>query len=492
MKRFVAIILSLILLCTSFAYAEDTDPEKKAENIFQNLNVLYEGAFRYLYELEDVWNRIVLDGKTDIDKMWFDENVLCIGKATGGRYSDILKWGVHNGYTFTDVNNFYDLMFMPLFERTGNSRDACLLFIMLVYYDTTSPEKILPFKDRIIELKAEAPDYEYLKELQNFYRKTNELIDYAQNGNIADLPTLKQKVSNFEEARVQIKSDFIFAYDWIDWTYFAFDLDDDFKNFFAQYSENKIAAEAAQKQPIYDEALRLESDGNKAEANGLFASLENYLDSAEKFDAHYCSKTLSTIQRSSILPVKYGDYYVFLDRNGRPLFSGLYDWVGDSSNGMFAVMKDDKRGYINTSGELVVPLKWTSVSEYSVNGTAFVYSESDGYWSEIDKSGNVVRDHLGNPTILFEDQADGVWIPFKGSYIDNTGSTALSGDWDKGYNFYNDYAVVSKDDKFGLIDRKGVYIIPCEYDSIINGGTCFALIKYGYLTIQDETGNTLF
>ena len=490
MKKVISVVLLVFLLLSSVACAEEVNYEKQAELIFQNLNVLYEETYRYLEQMKDVWNAIIQDGKSEIDKEWFDTHVLDTANSSG-RYSDILTWENHNGYTLEEFYNTYDTFFVPLKELCGNDRDACLLFIRLVYKDESAAEKLLPFKDKIIDLKVAYPDYEYLKEIQNFYRKTSEMVDYA-NGSFENYLSFSEKVSSFDEARISIKSDFIFAYEWIDWVYFAMDMNEEYKAFLTQYHEKRLMAEALEKQPLYDKAVKLEQEGKKAEANGLYAALGNYLNSAEKFNAHYCSNTTTSVLRSGLAPVKYGDYYVFLTKYGKPMFAGEWDWVGNASNGMFAVMKDQKRGYIDTNGEIAVPLVWDSTMEFSKDGKAFVYSQADGYWSEIDKTGKVLRNKLGNPVTLTADQAEGVWIPFKNWYTDNTGKAALIGEWDRGYDFYSEYAVVSKDGKCGLIDRKGNYIYPCEYDTILNGGSFFVLVKNGYLSIEDDSKNVLY
>ncbi len=489
-KKVISVVLLVFLLLSSVACAEEVNYEKQAELIFQNLNVLYEETYRYLEQMKDVWNAIIQDGKSEIDKEWFDTHVLDTANSSG-RYSDILTWENHNGYTLEEFYNTYDTFFVPLKELCGNDRDACLLFIRLVYKDESAAEKLLPFKDKIIDLKVAYPDYEYLKEIQNFYRKTSEMVDYA-NGSFENYLSFSEKVSSFDEARISIKSDFIFAYEWIDWVYFAMDMNEEYKAFLTQYHEKRLMAEALEKQPLYDKAVKLEQEGKKAEANGLYAALGNYLDSAEKFNAHYCSNTTTTVLRSGLAPVKYGDYYVFLTKYGKPMFAGEWDWVGNASNGMFAVMKDQKRGYIDINGEIAVPLVWDSTMEFSKDGKAFVYSQADGYWSEIDKTGKVLRNKLGNPVTSTADQAEGGWIPFKNWYTDNTGKAALIGEWDRGYDFYSEYAVVSKDGKCGLIDRKGNYIYPCEYDTILNGGSFFVLVKNGYLSIEDDSKNVLY
>jgi len=53
------------------------------------------------------------------------------------------------------------------------------------------------------------------------------------------------------------------------------------------------------------------------------------------------------------------------------------------------------------------------------------------------------------------------------AYIDNTGKTVLSPEYDDGGSFIDGVAVVTKDKKFGLIDKTGKLLLPLIYDGVL-------------------------
>lgn len=85
-----------------------------------------------------------------------------------------------------------------------------------------------------------------------------------------------------------------------------------------------------------------------------------------------------------------GDYvYDFMNNKGEVVLSlDEYDSVTPFSDGLATVEKDGKFGYIDTTGKLVVPVKYSSAEPF-VNGKAEVYMGYAGY--VINKSGVVLE-----------------------------------------------------------------------------------------------------
>ncbi len=102
---------------------------------------------------------------------------------------------------------------------------------------------------------------------------------------------------------------------------------------------------------------------------------------------------------------------------------------GDFSEGLAKVDDNDgKFGFIDETGELVVPCKWESADDFS-EGLAKVQNDN-GKWGFIDKTGKVV-------------------IPCK---------------WRLAGNFSEGLAYVKDDNgKWGFIDKTGQIVIPCKW-----------------------------
>lgn len=149
--------------------------------------------------------------------------------------------------------------------------------------------------------------------------------------------------------------------------------------------------------------------------------------------------------------------YGFLDADGKLLGSGEYTISVEEdlpvSEGLLPVMIDEKTGYVDRTGTLVIPAEL----EY---GAAFV----DGL-AAVEKAG-------------------------KHGYIDKSGTFVVNAP--QGYDdlsgFVDNLAVVGKESKYGLIDRTGKMVVEPIYDSIYaDNGVLVALKDAGY-GILDTSG----
>ncbi len=160
-----------------------------------------------------------------------------------------------------------------------------------------------------------------------------------------------------------------------------------------------------------------------------------------------------------------------------------YDKVYNFSEGLAVVSLNDKYGFINLSGEVVVPLEYDYVVDCSDGLAAVFQKESQArengynYYSVgfVDKTGKLVIP-LKYSTVS---------LPFGESFVFKDGFAAVS--WGttgltKGYidkkgkevytyksaeSFFEGLAVVGNDDdKNGVINKKGKLVVPFRYDYI--------------------------
>lgn len=141
--------------------------------------------------------------------------------------------------------------------------------------------------------------------------------------------------------------------------------------------------------------------------------------------------------------------------------SGLGDLLPAKNTGIFSdgmcqfwnIM--NLHGYINTSGEIVIPCIYSTAYDFCA-GIAPVCK--DDQWGVIDTNGEVV-------------------IPF--------------GEYESIGKFKDGMSVVKKDGKFGYIDSTGALVIPCEFDAAYDFGDGLACVysvenrMCGYI---DKTG----
>ena len=138
-------------------------------------------------------------------------------------------------------------------------------------------------------------------------------------------------------------------------------------------------------------------------------------------------------------------------------------WV--FSDGLAAVMKDGKIGFINEQNDVVIPFLFDYTDKCRMYDFGYVFH--NGYCAMTDADGNLgLIDKNGNWVV--EPEYDEIWAPHKSGY-----------------------RVIVKDSKHGILDSTGAIIYPAEYGyiSIIPDG--FVLNKGGKKWQVDFDGNTV-
>jgi len=160
------------------------------------------------------------------------------------------------------------------------------------------------------------------------------------------------------------------------------------------------------------------------------------------------------------------------------------------SEGLAGVVNNAyKVGYIDKTGKVIIPPKYEpalageggesfEVSPFK-EGLASVailkknsYGGEDSFWGFIDKNDKTIipfkyaaTGNFGNgiaPVAVMNDSDSGyVW-----EYIDKTGKTAFKANYDYAGSFSDGVAVVSKNEKYGVIDTKNKVVVPFKYDYI--------------------------
>ena len=138
-------------------------------------------------------------------------------------------------------------------------------------------------------------------------------------------------------------------------------------------------------------------------------------------------------------------------------------WV--FSDGLAAVMKDGKIGFINDQNDVVIPFQFDYTDKCRMYDFGYVFH--NGYCAMTDADGNLgLIDKIGNWVV--EPEYDEIWAPYKSGY-----------------------RVIVKDDKHGVLDSTGTVVYPAEYGyiSILPDG--FVLTKSGRQWQVDFEGNTV-
>ncbi len=137
-----------------------------------------------------------------------------------------------------------------------------------------------------------------------------------------------------------------------------------------------------------------------------------------------------------------------------------YDFVDEFHNGVALINKGDRYGLINTKNQLVVPCVYKAI---------MVNQYADGLLPTVSP-----ENHLG-----YVDLTGKIRIPFSFDDISED-------DWGPAM-FNNGYAIASMDDKWGIINKSGEFVVPRKYGQIFNTNVGL----YGVVVGQDYSSGKI-
>ncbi len=181
----------------------------------------------------------------------------------------------------------------------------------------------------------------------------------------------------------------------------------------------------------------------------------------------------------------------FLDYNGKmvlPLDSTRT--YKEFSDGLCPTIIDKKYGYVDTTGALVIPNKFTFAGKFS-GGRAPV--QVDSSYGVIDKKGEFVLpvkylyiDNFaeGMARGRFRDaDGKGTWC-----FFDAKGELAFKADYDEVRNFAGGRAAFRQKDLWGFLDKTGKPVIPAQFQYVLDFSEGLAPVRidraWGYINAE--------
>lgn len=155
--------------------------------------------------------------------------------------------------------------------------------------------------------------------------------------------------------------------------------------------------------------------------------------------------------------------------------------------GLAAFEQDDKFGFINKTGEVVIQPQFDSVLLFSEGlCPVLVKSKDENNWGYINKKGEIVI----NPQFRSAySLSEGLGLVSDGTnhgFIDPTGKYVINPQFKQASTFMNGLAIIMQGDQYGYIDKKGKIVINPQFDMAnwfsANGIACVKSgDKYGYI-----------
>ncbi len=231
--------------------------------------------------------------------------------------------------------------------------------------------------------------------------------------------------------------------------------------------------------------------------------------------------------RYGVAKVAYGNdrlRYGLINRRGELITASTgYREIHPFSEGLAAVKLKDQYGFIAPSGKLAIPARFSKVSDFS-EGRAVV--QLNGRCGYIDRRGNVVIQpsfsrcldfHEGKAVVYMGNRRAGL-IDVDGNMLIEPGinrlyhfsgghglvrdanyrfyyitekAGAYDGYYDDASPFQHGVAVVQIGDKWGVINARGMEVIPPKYDEIENFQNGYAKVRikgfHGLLKLNGQT-----
>lgn len=176
----------------------------------------------------------------------------------------------------------------------------------------------------------------------------------------------------------------------------------------------------------------------------------------------FCEDAIMVIKEN-----KYG----FADRQGIVFIPIEYDYTGNSMvslkylNGLTVAEKNKKQGLIDKKGKYVTTKNFDRIKPFSEGLAA---NQRKDKWGYIDEKAKVQIQYLYKSADEFINGIAKVTDKNgKIGFINRSGKTAINFLFDEADIFKNGLCTVLIDEKKGIIDASGVWILPCEFDSII-------------------------
>jgi hypothetical protein len=158
---------------------------------------------------------------------------------------------------------------------------------------------------------------------------------------------------------------------------------------------------------------------------------------------------------------------VFIDGKGNYKLKNLpYDETnGFTQDGLAMVFKNNKSGFINRKGELVIPLMYDGLFNYQ-NGLAVAII--DGKYGYIDTKGKTVIPFIYERADSFDETLAAVKKIGKYGFINRKGTLVIPYKYSNATSFTNDRGAVAMKvieivEKWGFIDPSGKLIIDYKY-----------------------------
>ncbi|MES2554976.1 MAG: WG repeat-containing protein [Bacteroidota bacterium] len=175
----------------------------------------------------------------------------------------------------------------------------------------------------------------------------------------------------------------------------------------------------------------------------------------------------------AVVSASAGSGMYYINKKGEQQFGKTFERAMPFSDSLAGVMVDEKMGFINTSGKMVIAPQYYTVGEFIAGYTVVRESYENKTWKLIDKTGKTILEKQvdrmrvsGENLLCFGENLNEGYMDFKGKVV-------VPANFDMVMGFFSDIAIAKKDSKedvFGIINRKGEWIVEPTYHGLWPAG----------------------
>jgi len=183
--------------------------------------------------------------------------------------------------------------------------------------------------------------------------------------------------------------------------------------------------------------------------------------------------------RNGLAPVKENGMWGTINSSGRIVTPCRFEEPPFFNNNLAAICENGKWGFMNPSGKIVIPCKYSQVSPFyekiaavNINGKWGFIDEEDNMiipcqFDEVGKNGDFQQIFTRTLSNRIANGSEQKWN--SSNEQEDIGNefcgTTLYEKWYYGYGFMDGLATVSINNKWGVINKTGQFIITCQYDN---------------------------
>ena len=211
----------------------------------------------------------------------------------------------------------------------------------------------------------------------------------------------------------------------------------------------------------------------------------------------------------SVVKYRQDGKYGLINLEGKEITDAIYDDISSVNykEGTFTVRQDEKTGVINMNGKVIIPCEYETITSDNYYNeadnnktTGFIVSKrtEQGYrYGYINYRGRIILDteytELERVTeIQNEDEIYLIAFQNGQAGLLKNKDIILNFEYeDIQYSALNDFFIVQRNGKQGVVNKTGEIILNTEYDSILYGGIYLNAIKDNQTLIFDLQGNQI-